>query len=123
MSLSLSEMRFYPEAAPLLWGSALYTVVYQYRIPREKSIEYVKLEKRAIEVYLELGCLKVELYRDEKDPRRWLEIDRFSDVDHYKEVSSTIREDPRITDLWNKLQELLGPGNYRPTKRTYLQML
>jgi quinol monooxygenase YgiN len=101
----------------------LYTVVYQYRIPREKSIEYVKLEKRAIEVYLELGCLKVELYRDEKDPRRWLEIDRFSDVDHYREVSSAIRDDPRITELWNRLQELLGPGNYKPTRRTYLQML
>jgi quinol monooxygenase YgiN len=101
----------------------LYTVVYQYRIPNEKSIEYVKLEKQAIDIYLELGCLKVELYRDEKDPRRWLEINRFSDADHYRMVSSAIREDPRITELWNRLQALLGPGNYRPTKRTFLQMI
>ena len=101
----------------------MYTVVYQYRIPKEKSIEYVKLEKQAIDIYLELGCLKVELYRDEKDPRRWLEINRFSDADHHKMVSSAIREDPRITELWNRLQALLGPGNYRPTKRTFLQMI
>lgn len=101
----------------------MYTVVYQYRIPKEKSIDYVKLEKQAIDIYLELGCLKVELYRDEKDSRRWLEINRFSDADHYKMVSSTIREDPRITELWNRLQTLLGPGNYRPTKRSYLQMI
>jgi quinol monooxygenase YgiN len=101
----------------------LFTVVYQYRIPKDKSIEYIKLEKQAIKIYLELGCLSVDLFRDEKDPRRWLEINRFNDADHYKEVSSAIREDPRMTDLWNRLQSLLGPGSYKPARRTYLQML
>jgi hypothetical protein len=105
------------------WWTLLYTVVYQYQIPKEKGIEYVKLEKQAIRVYLELGCLKVELFRDEKDPRRWMEINRFKDADHYSEVSSAIREDTRIWELQNSFKALLGSDNYKPARRIYFQML
>jgi len=101
----------------------LYTLVYQYEIPKEKGIDYVNLEKQAMKVYLELGCLKVELYRDVRDPRRWMEVNKFEDSDQYGEASSAIREDPRIVELRNSFTGLLRSDNYKPARRIYYQML
>ena len=101
----------------------LYIVVYHYKIPIDKTIEYFKLEKKAIEAYLENGCVKVEIYRDAEDPQRWMEINRFMDREHYQRVASTLDEDPRISQLFEEFQELLCDAEYEPEKKEYFHMI
>jgi quinol monooxygenase YgiN len=80
------------------------------------------LEQKAIQVYLEHGCLGVEIYRDSEDPRRWLEVNKFHDQDHYQEVISAVDKDPRISDLFEEFLTLFETGE-APEKNTYLRML
>lgn len=101
----------------------VYIVVYQYKIPIDKTIEYFKLEKKAIEAYLENGCVKVEIYRDAEDPQRWMEINRFRDREHYQRVASTLDEDPRISQLFEEFQELLGDAEHEAEKKEYFHMV
>ena len=84
----------------------MFAVVYHYRIPLEKTHEYVHLEKQAIKIYLESGCSGVEIFRDADDPSRWMEINRFEDREHYERVIGVVDEDPRIRKLF---EEFTGP--------------
>ena len=88
----------------------------------EKTKQYIMLEKKAIEIYLEHGCLAVEIYRDAKDPRRWMEINRFRDRTHYTEVIASVDEDPRIKPLFEEFIGLFEEGN-QPEKTTYYRMI
>jgi quinol monooxygenase YgiN len=101
----------------------LFIVVYHYRIPTDKAIDYIRLEKKAIDFYIENGGVRVELYRDSQDPQKWIEINRFEDEDHYKIVSSTMNEDPRISQLFEEFKVLLRDVEYDPEKNTYYQMI
>jgi quinol monooxygenase YgiN len=91
-------------------------------MPAEKTKQYIMLEKKAIEIYLEHGCLAVEIYRDAKDPRRWMEINRFRDRTHYTEVIASVDEDPRIKPLFEEFIGLFEEGN-QPEKTTYYRMI
>ena len=101
----------------------LYIVVYHYKIPIDKTIDYFRLEKRAIEAYMENGCVKVEIYRDAENPQRWMEINRFHDREHYLRVASTLDDDPRISQLFEEFQELLGGAECEPEKKEYFHMI
>jgi len=50
--------------------ASFFVLVYQYKIPVKKTIDYINLEKQAIDVYQEAGCLDGEKYRDAEDTRR-----------------------------------------------------
>jgi len=101
----------------------LFVVVYHYQVPMDKTKQYILLEKRAVKVYLEHGCLGVEIYRDAKDPRRWMEVNRFRDRQHYNEVIGAVDEDPRIGSLYEKFISLFSVEEYKPEKRTYFRMV
>lgn len=100
----------------------MFVVTYQYTIPMEKTKQYVAVEKQAIEIYLEHGCLGVEIYRDSKDPRRWMELNRYRDRQHYNEVIASVDEDPRIKPLFEEFIDLFGEGS-QPEKTTYYRMI
>jgi len=101
----------------------LFVVVYNYNVPIEKTKHYIMLEKQAINVYMEHGCLGVEIYRDTKDPRCWMEINRFRDKQHYNEVIGAVDEDPRIRPLYDDFMTLFKAEEYQPEKRTYFRMI
>lgn len=98
-------------------------MVYHYKIPLDKTIDYIKLEQQAIQVYLENGCINVEIYRDAEDPRKWMEINRFEDKEHYQHVASLLQEDPRITRIFAEFQGLLEDSEYEPEKSSYFKMI
>lgn len=100
----------------------MFVVTYHYTMSAEKTKQYIMLEKKAIEIYLEHGCLAVEIYRDAKDPRRWMEINRFRDRTHYTEVIASVDEDPRIKPLFEEFIGLFEEGN-QPEKTTYYRMI
>lgn len=101
----------------------LFVVVYQYKIPKDKTIQYFKLEKKAIEIYLEKGCVAVEIYRDIEAPEKWMEINRFEDKEHYERVVATLNDDQRISSLFKEFQEVLKEEEYDLQKNYYLQII
>ncbi len=101
----------------------MFVVVYHYQVPIDKTKQYIMLEKQAIAVYMEHGCLGVEIYRDAKDPRRWMEINRFRDRQHYNEVIAAVDDDPRIGPLFEEFISLFNAEEYQPEKQTYYRMI
>ena len=101
----------------------LFVVVYHYKIPIEKTIQYITLEKKAIDIYLKNGCIAVEIFRDVEKPEKWMEINRFEDREHYETVAATLREDKNISELYKEFNELLGNEEYETEKKLYLQMI
>jgi hypothetical protein len=81
------------------------------------------LENKAIKIYLEHGCLGVELYRDAKDPRRWMEIDRYRDREHYNDVTILVDEDPRMSPLLEDFKSLFSGDDNKPEKKIYNRMI
>jgi quinol monooxygenase YgiN len=100
----------------------LFIVTYRYKLPPDKIKEYIAIEQKATQIYLEHGCQGVEIYRDSKDPRYWMEINKFLDQKHYDSVIAKVDEDPRIAPLFEELKRLLEKGVI-PEKATYLRML
>ncbi|MFP3951609.1 MAG: hypothetical protein ACLFVP_05675 [Candidatus Bathyarchaeia archaeon] len=100
-----------------------FVVVYNYKIPSEKTMDYINLEKQAIDIYMEYGCEEVQIYRDSKKPNRWMEINRFRDYESYQEIISKIDGDPRMESLYAKFKELLYDGEPEPEKRSYYRII
>jgi quinol monooxygenase YgiN len=102
--------------------AALLIVIYRYSLSPEKSRDYIALEQKAIQIYLEHGCLGVEIYRDPHNPRKWMEINKFHDEKHHKEVIAAVEKDSRINVLFDEFLKLFDKGD-PPTKDMYLRML
>jgi hypothetical protein len=81
------------------------------------------LEKQAIEAYMDHGCLGVEIYRDANDPHCWMEINRFRDKQHYKNVVTAVEDDPRVGPLYKEFMSLFNAEEYQPEKRNYFKMI
>jgi len=101
----------------------LFVVVYHYRVPMERTKRYITLEQQAIQIYMEHGCLGVEIYRDAKDPRRWMEINRFRDREHHNDVVAAVDADPRMGPLFEEFISLFDAEEYQPEKRNYFRMI
>lgn len=101
----------------------MFVVVYRYQVPVERMKRYVQFEKQATQIYMEHGCLGVEIYRDAKDPGYWMEINKFKDKRHYQEVVTAIQNDSRISQMTKEFMSLFEPGEYKPEKRAYFRMI
>jgi quinol monooxygenase YgiN len=100
----------------------LFIVTYRYSLSPEKSRDYISLEQRAIQIYMEHGCLGVEIYRDPHNPRKWMEVNKFHDEKHYAEVTAVVEGDPRIAALFEEFLGLFDLGS-APEKNVYFRML
>lgn len=100
----------------------MFAATYQYIVPNDKTREYIELERKAIEIYKEHGCLDVEIYRDAQDPTRWMEINRYRDRAHYGEVVAAVDSDPRMEPLFEEFMGLIKSED-RPEKSLYYQMI
>jgi uncharacterized protein YbaA (DUF1428 family) len=101
----------------------MFVAIYHYMMPPEKSKEYIVLEKKAISIYKEHGCLDVEIYRNAKDPRWWMEINRYKNREHYNEVVTAVDNDPRMAPLFVKFLALFNEKENKPEKTTYYRIL
>ena len=101
----------------------MFVAIYHYKMSPEKTKQYIMLEKEAIQIYLEHGCLEVEIYRNAKDPQRWMEINRFRDWEHYNEVIASVDKDPRIAPLFEQFIKLFNGDDNQPEKSTYFRIL
>ncbi|MGQ9679180.1 MAG: hypothetical protein ACUVV4_00190 [Candidatus Bathyarchaeia archaeon] len=101
----------------------MFIVVLRYQIPLEKTRRYIFLQKLTTQVYLENGCLEVEVYRDASDSQYWMEIYKFRDRQHYDEVISAVAKDERINPVSEEFNALFGLGEYRSEKNVYYKMI
>jgi quinol monooxygenase YgiN len=100
----------------------LFIVTYRYSLSPEKSMDYIALEQKAIQIYMEHGCLGVEIYRDPHNQRKWMEVNKFHNEKHHEEVTAAVEGDPRIAALFDEFLGLFDLGS-TPEKATYLRML
>ncbi|UCH58059.1 MAG: antibiotic biosynthesis monooxygenase [Candidatus Bathyarchaeota archaeon] len=100
----------------------MYIVTYRFTLPPDNTKEYIMIEQKAIQIYLEHGCLGVEIYRDSENPRKWLEVNRFLDQKHLDDVVAAVEEDTRIASLFDEFLSLFD-NNRAPEKDTYIRML
>ncbi len=42
----------------------MFIVTYRYKLPPDKIKQYIAIEQKATQIYLEHGCQGVEIYRD-----------------------------------------------------------
>jgi quinol monooxygenase YgiN len=101
----------------------LFVSVYNYSIPSAKVKEFINLEKKAIKIYLEKGCSGIELYREMKDNSRWLEINRFQDIEHYNEIIKLVNSDPHIEKLYEEFLKLMSDDDASPEKKLYFRII
>ena len=100
----------------------MFVAIYKYTMPDDKTKKYVDLEKQAIQIYQEHGCLGVEIYRDAQDPRKWMEINRYKDRAHFNEVMEAVDRDPKIRSLLQEFIQLFEDGQ-PPIKEMYYRMI
>ena len=100
----------------------MFVAIYRYHVPTDKTKDYIMLQRKAIELYMEHGCLGVEIYRDDKDPRRWMEINRYEDRAHYGEVIAAVDGDPRIKPLFEEFMSLID-SEETTERSTYYRMI
>lgn len=91
-------------------------------MPADKTKKYVDLEKQAIQIYMQHGCLGVEIYRDAQDPGKWMEINRYKDRAHFNEVMEAVDSDPKIRSLLQEFIKLFEEGK-PPEKDMYYRMI
>lgn len=104
-------------------GRRLFIVVLRYQVPLDKTKRYIVLQKLTTQVYLEHGCLEVEVYRDASDSQYWMEIYKFKDKQHYQEVISAVAKDERINPLSEEFNALFDFREYRSEKNVYYKMM
>jgi quinol monooxygenase YgiN len=100
----------------------MFVAIYRYHVPSDKTKEYIVLQRKALEIYIEHGCLGVEIYRNDKDPKQWMEINRYEDRTHYGEVIAAVNSDSRIKSLF---EEFIGLIDSEETteRSTYYRMI
>jgi hypothetical protein len=101
----------------------MFVIVYRYKIPLEKTNDFINLEKRAIKIYLEYGCTDVQIYRNSNISNRWMEVNFFKDYETYQQVIEKVNQDSRMDLLFKAFMELLYVGEPEPEKETFYRIL
>lgn len=101
----------------------MFIVVLRYQVPLEKTKRYIFLQKLTTQIYLQHGCIEVEVYRDASDSQYWMEIYKFKDRAHYEEVISTVAKDDRINLVSEEFNALFNIEEYKPEKNVYYKMM
>jgi uncharacterized protein YbaA (DUF1428 family) len=103
-----------------------YCSVFLYRVPRRKSEAFVHALKPIMKLFEDAGCLSDELLRPkdmsakfgglslpdaielETDEEVWIEIARFKDTSHMKEVHSMVAKNPNLERLHSRFDLLIS---------------
>ena len=103
-----------------------YCSVFLYRVPRNKSEAFVQALRPIMKLFEEAGCLSDELLRPKdmsakfgcmslppvmgllKDEDLWIEIARFKDAAHMKDVHATVAKNPHLEKLHSRFDLLIS---------------
>jgi len=103
-----------------------YCSVFLYRVPRRKSEAFVHALKPIMKLFEDAGCLSDELLRPkdmsakfgglslpdaielETDEELWIEIARFKDTSHMKQVHSMVAKNPDLERLHSRFDLLIS---------------
>ncbi len=103
-----------------------YCSVFLYRVPRRKSEAFVHALKPIMKLFEDAGCLSDELLQPkdmsakfggvslpsviehETDEELWIEIAKFKDASHMKEVHSQVAKNPDLMRLHSRFDLLIS---------------
>ncbi len=103
-----------------------YCSVFLYRVPRRKSDAFMHALKPIMKLFEDAGCLSDELLRPkdmsakfgglslpnavelDSDEELWIEIAKFKDASHMKEVHSTVAKNPDLDRLHSRFDLLIS---------------
>ncbi len=103
-----------------------YCSVFLYRVPRRKSEAFIHALKPIMKLFEDAGCLSDELLRPkdvsakfggislpnaiehEADEELWIEIAKFKDASHMKEVHSQVAKNPDLMRLHSRFDLLIS---------------
>ena len=103
-----------------------YCSVFVYRVPRRKSEAFFHALKPIMKLFEDSGCLSDELLRPkdmsarfgglslptaielDPDEELWIEIAKFKDASHMKEVHSTVAKNPDLMRLHSRFDLLIS---------------
>ena len=103
-----------------------YCSVFLYRVPRRKSEAFLHALKPIMKLFEDSGCLSDELLRPkdmsakfgglslptaielDPDEELWIEIAKFKDSSHMKEVHSTVAKNPDLMRLHSRFDLLIS---------------
>jgi uncharacterized protein YbaA (DUF1428 family) len=103
-----------------------YCSVFLYRVPRRKSEAFAHALKPIMKLFEDAGCLSDELLRPkdmsakfgglslpnaielDSDEELWIEIAKFKDTSHMKEVHSIVAKNPDLERLHSRFDLLIS---------------
>ncbi|MEM7092459.1 MAG: DUF1428 family protein [Actinomycetota bacterium] len=103
----------------------MYTLAYLFQVEEERVDDFLRIQRQASRIYLEHGALDDETlapadetpryglrsFRDALDlpegSRPFIGLARFRDEAHHDEVMALVDADPRIDDLFAKMQGVI----------------
>ncbi len=107
-------------------GPMAYCSVFLYRVPKKKAESFVQALRPIMKLFEEAGCLSDELLRPknlsakfgalsltpavglEDDEELWIEIARFKNPAHMKEVHSAVAKNPNLERLHSRFDLLIS---------------
>ena len=102
-----------------------YCSVFLYRVPRRKAEAFVQALRPIMKLFEEAGCLSDELLRPRDmsakfggislpsvidlndDEELWIEIAKFKDASHMKEIHSLVAKNPNLEKLHSRFDLLI----------------
>jgi len=103
-----------------------YCSIFLYRVPRRKAEAFVQALKPIMKLFEEAGCLSEELLRPQEmagkygalslpagiglrgDEDLWIEIARFKDPSHMKDVHGIVAKNPDLERLHSRFDLLIS---------------
>ncbi|WP_409296683.1 hypothetical protein V1498_02185 [Peribacillus sp. SCS-26] len=86
----------------------MYVKVYQYHIKQDKQEEYLRLQKRTLQIYKRYTKYETLYLNSEADESKWIEIMRYDSREDCSRSTENINRHPEIQGLFEEFEKLLS---------------
>ncbi|MGF2614414.1 hypothetical protein FZC84_14375 [Rossellomorea vietnamensis] len=101
----------------------MFVKVYQYHIQKNKEKEYIRVQKKAAEIYKRYVSFETIYLKGCDDGTKWMEITKYKSEAEYQRSIGTINEEEEIQELFEELQALLVSGKEEITEENFIERI
>lgn len=88
----------------------MFVKIYQYYIQSDKVIEYLSIQKRALDIYRKHLNVHTVYLQSKDDNTKWMEISTYKNEEEYKKTITLINKEEEVKKLFDEFQSLLVSG-------------